>query len=195
MYGSILMALRRHVVEAHGPDVWQAVLASAGMPGRLFTSLSDYPDEDVLRLVGAACEGLGVEAGTVLNGFGRSLVTDLVATYGSFLKPTWTAFDLLEHTETTIHHVVRARQPSARPPALVVTRRAPELVSIVYTSARRLCQLAQGIVLGVGDHFGTPLQVHEPSCMLKGATQCQLEVLPAFVAPSPREHAVAPQRV
>lgn len=186
MHGSILMALRRHVTSAHGPAVWQDLLREAGMPGRLFTSLGDYPDADVARLVTTAAGMLRVEPADVLRGFGRSLVTDLVGTYGSLVDPSWTAFDLLEHTETTIHTVVRARQPRATPPSLSVLRRGPEIVSITYASSRRLCALAQGIVLGIGDHYGTPLQVHETSCMLKRAAACQLEVLPAFVPPTPR---------
>jgi hypothetical protein len=181
------MALRRHVVTTFGADTWEALLVDVGTPGRLFTSLSDYPDQDVLALVGSASALLGVDGSEVLRGFGRSLVTDLLATYGSLVSATWTAFDLLEHTESTIHTVVRARNPSARPPVLTALRRGPELVALTYSSSRQLCALAQGIVLGIGDHFGTPLQVHEPQCMHKGAAACQLEVLPAFVAPHPRE--------
>ena len=185
MHGSVLMSLRKHVVEHYGEPVWRSLLEEAGMPGRLFTSLGDYADADVMALVGAASRALGVEQGDVLREFGRSLARDLLGTYGSLVGPGWTAFDLLEHTETTIHTVVRMRQPGARPPVLRVTRRGPELVSIAYASERRLCALAHGIVLGVGDRFATPLQVHETSCMLKGAVQCQIEVLPVFV-PSPR---------
>jgi hypothetical protein len=180
------MALNRHVVAAHGASTWDALLEEAGTPGRLFMSLRDYPDADVLHLVATAARLLGVDAQDVLKGFGRSLVTDLMSTYGSLVSPTWTAFDLLEHTEATIHAVVRARTPTARPPVLTATRRGPELVSLVYASERRLCSLAQGIVLGIGDRFGTPLEVHEPACMRRGSAHCQLEVLPAFSVPQPR---------
>jgi predicted hydrocarbon binding protein len=181
------MSLRRHVVDSHGEQTWLDLLDDAGMSGRLFTSLGEYPDSEVMALVGAASRALGVDAGDVLRGFGRSLARDLIVTYRSLVGAGWTAFDLLEHTEKTIHTVVRMRQPGAQPPVLSVTRRGPELVSVRYASARRLCALAQGIVLGVGDQFGTPLQVHETSCMLKGAGHCQIEVLPAFATPAPRE--------
>ena len=195
MHGSIFMALRRHVTDTHGRDVWDGLLAAAGVPGRLYTSLSDYPDEELSALVRTAAAQLGSDRATVLRGFGRSLVKDLVQTYGSLISTTWTCFDLLEHTEATIHEVVRARHPGARPPVLTVTRRGPESVSITYASDRRLCALAQGIVLGVGDHFGTPLQVHEPSCRLRGARDCTLEVLPAWQPPAPRTETAVPRPV
>lgn len=193
MHGSVLMSLRKHVVEQYGDTVWVSLLEEAGMPGRLFTSLGDYSDADVMALVAAASRALNVEPAEVLRGFGRELAKDLLVTYASLVRADWTAFDLLENTESTIHTVVRMRQPGATPPVLKVTRRGPELVSIAYASERRLCALAQGIVLGVGDRLGPPLQVHETTCMLKGSSQCQLEVLPVFVpsARSATEQAVS----
>jgi hypothetical protein len=192
VHGSILMALRRHVVQSYDEATWDALLADAGMPGRLFTSLGDYPDSDVLALVAAATRATGQDADAVLLGFGRSLVTDLVGTYRYLFDPSWTAFDLIEKTESTVHTVVRARQPGARPPMLVVTRRGPEHVSIRYESARRLCALARGITLGVGDHYGTPLQVNELACTRKGAPACQIEVLPAWTPPGQRAEQETP---
>ena len=189
MHGSIFMALKRHVDAAHGPGAWDALRAEAKVPGRLYTSLGDYPDEEVMALVQAAVRVTGQDSATVLVGFGRFLARDLVATYGSLLDASWTAFDVLERTEDTIHTVVRARHPSARPPVLTATRRGPEHVAIHYASARRLCPLARGIVLGVGDHFGTPLEVSEPTCQRKGAAACVLEVLPVWRPPAPRGEA------
>ena len=186
------MALRRHVTDAHGREVWDALLDGAGAPGRLYTSLSDYPDDELAALVRTAAAQLGTDRATVLRDFGRSLVKDLVQTYGSLISTTWTCFDLLEHTEATIHEVVRARHPSATPPVLKVIRRGPESVAITYSSDRRLCALAQGIVLGVGDHYRTPLQVHETSCRLRGARDCTLEVLPAWTPPAPRTETAVP---
>lgn len=191
VHGSIFMALRRHVVDTHGVLMWDALLVEAGLRGKLYTSLSDYPDAELMALVKAAATGLDTDKATVLQGFGRSLVKDLVRTYGSLISTTWTCFDLLEHTESTIHAVVRSRHPGATPPVLRVERRGPEAVAITYASDRRLCALARGIVLGVGDHYGTALQVHEPQCRLKGAPECRLEVLPAWTPPQPREEVPA----
>ncbi|MGZ6828005.1 MAG: heme NO-binding domain-containing protein [Mycobacteriales bacterium] len=195
MHGSILMALRRYVVKSYDEATWEALLAEVGTPGRLFTSLGDYPDGDVMALVGAACAATGQDADAVLSGFGRFLAADLVATYPFLVDRSWTAFDLIEKTEGTIHTVVRARQVGARPPMLVATRRGPEHVSVRYDSSRRLCALARGIILGVGDHYGTPLQVNETTCSRKGAPACQIEVLPAWSAPVQRDEQATPLRL
>lgn len=195
VHGSILMALRRYVVHSYDEPTWEALLADVGTPGRLFTSLGDYPDGDVMALVGAACRATGQDADAVLLGFGRFLAADLVSTYPFLVDKGWTAFDLIEQTEGTIHTVVRARQAGARPPMLVATRRGPEHVSVRYDSARRLCALARGIILGVGDHYGTPLQVNELTCSKKGAPACQIEVLPAWTPPAQRDEQANPVRL
>jgi hypothetical protein len=74
--------------------------------------------------------------------------------YGPLLDSEWRTLDVIQHTEETIHRVVRMRQPGAAPPRLRVDRASPDEVAIHYDSPRRLCAVARGIVRGVAKHFG-----------------------------------------
>jgi hypothetical protein len=59
---------------------------------------------------------------------------------------------------------------------LATDRPAPERVIVVYQSGRRLCPVAKGLVLGVGDHYDEPLSVTENRCMHERADVCELVV-------------------
>jgi hypothetical protein len=50
--------------------------------------------------------------------------------YKHLIKPEWRTLGLLEHTEETIHHVVRLNKKGADPPALKCTRRDRDEVVI-----------------------------------------------------------------
>jgi hypothetical protein len=183
VHGIVLTKLRDHVVHLHGKDTWSALLLAAGLHGRVYVAVGDYPDEEVAALVQAAAKATRTSPGEVLEGFGRALAPDLIATYAFLVPPGWGALDLLQSTEQTIHQVVRARDKDAHPPVLGVTRVSPDAVTIRYSSARRLCALARGVALGVGDYYGTPLTVTESVCLLRGGAECRLEVRTAVPAP------------
>jgi predicted hydrocarbon binding protein len=194
VHGIVLMELKKHVEQAYGAPTWGALLLAAGLQGRMYSAMGEYPDEEVLAIVAAACKATGRSADELLEGFGRFLVPDLVATYGFLVQPGWDALDLIENTEKTIHTVVRTRD-GATPPVLEVTRRGKDALSLHYASARRLCALAKGIAKGVGDFYGTPLEVAESACMQRGAPHCQLEVTRVAVTPpTPRASTDEPVR-
>ena len=65
--------------------------------------------------------------------------------------------DVIEHTEQTIHRVVRRRQPGALPPRLRTVRVGPKMVILTYDSPRRLCAVARGIARGVAARFAEAL--------------------------------------
>ena len=184
MHGIVLMELKKHVEQAYGAPTWTALLLAADLQGRMYNAMGEYPDEEVLAIVAAASKATGKAVDEVVEGFGRFLVPDLVETYRFLVQPGWDALDVIEHTEQTIHTVVRARD-GATPPVLDVTRTSADSVTVRYSSARKLCSLAKGITRGVGDHYGTPLEVQETTCMKRGAEACTFSVIriPAAVAP------------
>lgn len=189
MHGLVMTELKKHVEQAYGGSTWTALLHAAGLGGQVYSAMAEYPDEEVGALVQAASKATGTSVATVLEGFGRFLAPDLIATYGFLVPKQWGALDLIENTETTIHTVVRTRGGGARPPVLRATRVSDSRVQVRYESDRRLCALARGIALGVGDHFGTPLHVTESVCMNSGGPYCLLDVTGSSV-PAPRGEAV-----
>jgi hypothetical protein len=176
MHGIIHLQLQRFVESRYGVEGWRALSRRAGLDSRVFTAVESYPDEDILRLVTEAVGLTGVPADVLLEAFGQFLVPTYLSVYGSLVKPTWRTLDLLQHTEHTIHRVVRVRQPGAAPPELRVERVSSSEVSVTYASRRRLCAVARGIILGVAEHFRETVLMTERTCMLRGDDVCRIGV-------------------
>lgn len=177
MQGIMFTELSRYVDAELGPGSWPHVLDESGLAGHMYSPQSPSPDQEFVRLVDAAAKLTGRSDQKLLETFGVYLAADLLGgLYGLLVDPSWTLMDFLEHTEATIHTVVRARDPAATPPQLRIERPGPDEVRIVYDSPRRMCSLAKGIIRGAGDHYGEPVEILESGCMLKGADRCEIVV-------------------
>src|SRR5688500_10705561 len=137
MHGIIFAELKKYVDQKVGPTAWEALLEKAGMPGRIFLPVHEYPDPDAVTLVSTASAMTVTPPGILLEEFGEFIAPDLLRTYASQLRPEWRTLDVGEHTEETVHTVVRRRNPGAAPPYLHAVRTSPEEVVVHYTSARR----------------------------------------------------------
>ena len=108
--------------------------------------------------------------------FGAFIVPSLLSLYKPLVKKDWKTLDLIEHTEETIHKVVRLQNPGAAPPALIVKRLSPREVVITYTSQRKMCGIAKGIAKGIAAHFHEKITIGETTCMLRGDPSCVIAV-------------------
>ena len=174
MHGMIFAELKKFVVVGLGAEAWNSITAASG--NQVYLPSQAYDDGELLRLVATASELTGKPAAELVEAFGEFIVPSLVRAYGAHINPVWRTLDLLEHTEATIHRVVRASTPGATPPRLSVRRIAPGKVVIEYASQRRMCALAKGIVRGISKHFSETITIDEPACMLLDAPTCQLHI-------------------
>ena len=175
MHGIIHLELQKFVIARHGEQAWHELLVRAGLVDEIVTPLKVYPDEHIVRLVKGACEMTGVPAASLLEAFGEALVPTYLTLYGTLLKPEWRTLDVIEHTEETIHRVVRLRQPGAHPPRLRAQRIRRDEVILTYDSPRKLCAVARGIARGLASHFSERISIDESSCMHRGDASCVIK--------------------
>jgi hypothetical protein len=176
MHGLMFAELKKYVDQKVGGEAWNTLLDTAGLGGRIYMPVQEYPDADIVALVGAASQATGRTVQAILEDFGEYIVPDLLKMYGSLLERGWKTLDVIEHTEETIHRVVRSRNPGARPPELSCTRPGPDEVVISYRSARKMCSVAKGISNGIAAHFGESIAVTQSVCMLRGDPECLISV-------------------
>jgi predicted hydrocarbon binding protein len=177
---------RSFAIERIGQVAWAELVAAAGIADDVYLAASIYPDEELLALVLNYSRRAGDDVAHTLEEFGQAMVPGLLATYGALLDGRWRALDVIANTETVVHRAVRLQDPLASPPRLRVRRSADDEVRVEYRSPRHLCALARGIVRGVAEHFGEPVTIDEPACMLRGDDRCELVVRapPSAVAPA-----------
>lgn len=176
MHGIILLELNRFVESRLGSAAWREVIVEAGLSSFVYLPTQIYPDADVLSIISALSRKTGREPSHLLEEFGAYIVPSLATLYAALIDGNWTMLDLLEHTESTIHRVVRIRAPGAAPPQIKCTRLGRDEVEIVYSSGRKLCALARGILRGLAVLYEVTATVGEPECMLKGRPACRITV-------------------
>lgn len=176
MHGIIHLELEKFVVGSFGRPAWEQLLDKTGLTNRIYTPVQTYPDDDIVRIVGAAVEMTGKSQTEILEAFGEHVVPTYLHVYGALLHDNWKTLDVIEHTEETIHRVVRMRQPGAAPPRLQVERTSPEEVVVTYDSPRRLCAVARGISRGIAKHFGERISISDRACMHKGDPKCLIAI-------------------
>jgi len=176
MHGSILVAFERYAATRLGGEGLARIRAESGIGDKVFLAVQTYADEDAFALIGTASRVTATDVHALLEDFGRFLASDLISMYGMLADPRWRTLEFLENVETTIHRVVRLRNPGARPPEIRCERTAPNEAVVIYGSARRLCALARGLIQGVAAHHRESVTIHEPQCMHRNAPHCRIVV-------------------
>ena len=174
MHGIVFTELEKFVSTNHGASGWAELTKRVGLAGKMYLPVNEYPDSEIKALVTEASAMTGQSAAAILESFGEFITPSLLKMYGHLLSPAWTALDVIQNTEGTVHTVVRVRNPGARPPQLRARRSSPEEVVLVYSSPRQMCFLAIGIGRGLARHFKENVSIHQTRCMHKGDAQCEI---------------------
>lgn len=176
LHGIVLGELRRYVGSRFGNAAWNNLLVKCGLGSRIYTALNTYPDEEVDAIIAQVAHDAGESAEDVLSSFGEFIAPDLLEMYRPLIKPHWRTLDLLEHAEDVIHRVVRRDQPGATPPTLRWSRSKPNRLHLVYSSPRRMCSFAKGMIRGIARHYGEHVNIEESACARLGAPVCLIDV-------------------
>jgi len=174
VHGIVFSELQKFVVSRHAHAGWKAVTEKAGLAHKVYLAAGQYPDSDIVSLVTAASAITGQEPFKIVEAFGEFIAPSLLKMYGHLLKPNWKSLDIIEHTEGTVHTVVRTSDKNALPPKLLTRRTGPDTVILVYDSPRKMCALAIGIGRGLARHFKETLSIDQTQCMHKGGKFCEI---------------------
>lgn len=158
MKGIIFNVAEKAVTELLGAEAWEDLLEDAGVNGD-YTALGTYPDEELIALVVAAAEKTGHDAAEVQRLVGRRALPHLAASVDEFVDRDVHVFEFLSSIHTIIHVEVKKLDPNSRPPVLEPNQVSDEELQLTYRSERGLSPLAEGLILGAGDLFSTPVTV------------------------------------
>ncbi len=175
MKGIIFNLVEDVVRRENGDDYWDEVVDESGIPGA-YTSLGTYPDQEIDVLAGVVASREGVSTSDVVRHVGHEGVEIFVERYPEFFAAHDGARSFLLSLNTVVHPEVRRLYPGAAIPEFEHRFPEPDVLEMLYLSERGRCDLAEGLVLGVGRHFGQDLEVDQPECSLRGDAGCVIRV-------------------
>jgi hypothetical protein len=175
MKGIVFNLLQSVVEERYGEDTWDGLLERAGLDGA-YTSLGNYSDADLGKLVAGAAEALGSPPETVVRWFGVKALPLLAKAYPRFFDSHESTRSFLLTLNDVIHPEVRKLYPGADVPTFGFDTSSDAVLVMEYRSARRLCALAAGFIEGAAAHYGEQVSIEQPCCMNRGDEACVFEL-------------------
>ena len=110
----IFSELRSYAEDKLGPGSWNAVLKRAGLEQSVYFPIQEYPDCEASALIAAVSTATRRNLSVVLEDFGEFIAPALIKLHGHLLLPEWKTIDVIDHTEGTIHSVVRIEGSCSR---------------------------------------------------------------------------------
>ncbi len=175
MKGTVFNILNEMVEEVAGYETWEAVLTEAGSDG-IFISSDTYPDEDLLALVGALSKLTGTPADDLVFAFGQYMTPYFAREFPMFFTEGSSLREFLLTVDKVIHVEVRKLYPDAELPTLAYDESDPTRLVMHYSSPRKMCRLAEGLIDGAAQHFGETYDIHHDVCMHRASDHCELDL-------------------
>lgn len=175
MKGLVFNLLEDLVRRDHGDAAWDALLDASGVSG-VYTSLGNYPDADLYRLVGAASQALGADAADIVRWFGREALPLLAARVPEVFRPHTSTRAFVLTLNDIIHPEVRKLYPGADVPDFDFETSDSGHLRMTYRSHRRLCTFAEGLIEGAARYYGERVEIAQPMCMHRGDAACVLDI-------------------
>lgn len=171
MKGMVFNLLQSVICSEFGETSWDELLDAAGLEGA-YTSLGNYPDAELGRLVAASATRLELPPEEVLRWFGRKAMPILATRYMVFFSPHSNTRSFLLTLNDIIHPEVNKLYPGAITPVFDFDTSSDKVLLMAYRSQRQLCALAHGFVEGAADHFHESAEVDHVKCIIRGDDRC-----------------------
>ncbi|MFT2009104.1 heme NO-binding domain-containing protein [Pontibacter sp. 13R65] len=153
MHGSIFALLKRFVESSYDFSTWIRLLEAAGLEGASYQMQEMYPTKELLAIVDKASEATGMPTYSIMEQFGEFLVPDLLLIYSKYVNPNWRTYEMLLHTECSMHSAVKKLDDRTDPPMLLVTKKGSGQLIVDYHSKRRMSGVAVGIIKGIAKYY------------------------------------------
>lgn len=175
MKGVLFNVVEDVVTVTASADAWDDVLDAADVSGS-YTSLGNYPDAELSAIVEQVADTVDLSVDDTLRLSGRLGFEHLVARAPALIAPYPDWRSVIVALDDIIHPEVLKVYPDAEVPRFTVVDDSDGLV-VEYVSARGLCALADGLIIGCGAWYDVALSVTHDSCVRRGDTVCTLRVV------------------
>lgn len=176
MKGVIFNILEDFVIENWGEDALDSIVDKCSLKTtEPFVGPKFYPDEDLVKIVSAACEATSLGLHDILRRFGRYSFPRLKSHCPVSLGHIKSAPELLSAVDKVIHVEVRKLSAEAEPPQFNFVKQEVGY-NLRYSSERQLCPFVEGMLLAIGDAYVTNIRYNKIGCMSSGCDHCEYEV-------------------
>lgn len=177
MKGIVFNLLSELIEKEFGLETLEKVINAANATDEgAYTAGETYPDEELFRLVTALSKETQVDPQILIKTFGQFMFPKLAAAYPVFIKDDMDLKTFLKTIDEVIHVEVNKLYPNASTPQISYEEPNEHHMILNYRSARKLCALSEGLIIGAAKHFNESITLSHPVCMHKGSDHCKIEI-------------------
>ena len=177
MQGVVFVKFCDLVTDQFGIDTLNQVIDKCQLESEgIFTAGDEYPSSELLSMVNELALQTDVSVGVLVRTFGTYLFTALIDSIDLPNKEKLGTLKLLTQVEDVIHHEVRRLYINAYVPSMSYEYLSESELRIAYHSRRKLCLLAEGLILGAAAYYGESVEVSQSQCAHQGAETCHINV-------------------
>lgn len=154
MKGIIFREFLDMVEDRFGDEIVDQIIEESNLPNDgAYTSVGTYPHEEMVQLVVSLSKATQIAAPTLLNVFGEHAFGRFALGYPHMFIGIDDAFSFLEEIQENIHVQVLKLYPEAQLPFIEIISRNEDQLEMLYTSDRKMADLALGLINGCLNHF------------------------------------------
>jgi hypothetical protein len=178
MKGVVFVNFAEFVESTWGLAFWDEVLEAVQPESNgAYTTVATYPDEELIQLITYICESQSISAEDAQRTFGRWLFAKLHAIAPPQAHQFKDAFTFLRGVQDVIHVEVKKLNEDAILPEFRFLEETHNSLTLEYISPRNLCFFCEGLILGLGDFIGQPLDVVHCETASNANNPCILKVV------------------
>lgn len=160
MKGIIFTELLAMAEDSFGEEAVDRVIEASDLPSAgAYTSVGNYPCEELFNLIGGFSAHSGLSAAALQRLFGHWMMQSFARHYPQFFEGRAGSLDMLEAIEDDIHVEVRKLYPDANLPTFETRRDGPGGLDMTYRSPRALADFCHGLIESCTDHFGETARI------------------------------------
>jgi hypothetical protein len=177
MKGMVFVELLSMAEDAFGEAVVDGVIERAALPsGGAYTSVGNYPCEELMALVRGFSQHSGIPGAELQRLFGHWMMKSFSRHYPGFFVGKGGSLDMLAAIEGEIHVEVRKLYPDADLPQIDTARPDAGTMQMTYRSPRPLADFCQGLIEGCVSHFGETARIDRQDRISAGQTETDFNI-------------------
>lgn len=164
MKGIVFTEFLDMVEQSYGYEMVDKIIEASKLESKgVYTSIGTYHHSEIVALLGNLSEQTGVPGNKLLHLFGKFLFDTFLKSYPQFFNAVDNAFDFLQSIDNHIHVEVKKLYPDAMLPKFETHTDEQGRLFMIYSSERKMADLAEGLIEKSIAHYKTPHKVEKES--------------------------------
>ncbi|MCF6766041.1 heme NO-binding domain-containing protein [Thiotrichales bacterium 19S3-7] len=177
MKGLIFTALNDYIEESFGLAYWDYLIKqSTPQSEGVYTASKSYPDQEIANYIEIICNEKHIKPEVLLEGFGEFLFPELYEFHKTIMNEFDSFNDFIFSVNDIIHVEVNKLWQETKLPTIKTQQKEDQTILMEYSSQRKLCYLAIGLIKGASKQYSQPISLNHIQCMHSGAQSCLIEI-------------------